>query len=140
MTSLIRRTDAIRTAVSICKAFRCLRLLKLARQYDDSIVLVRALHKSAKAMNPPFFFLAVIVTLMASVCYYGELIAMRSEQTNYRIIDPPFTAIRQAIGLNKGHPEALGFVNETIADLLANGFVADSLKRHGVGDKLSLPR
>lgn len=68
-----------RTAVSICKAFRCLRLLKLARQYDDSIVLVRALHKSAKAMNPPFFFLAVIVTLMASVCYYGELIAMGSE-------------------------------------------------------------
>ena len=65
--------------------------------------------------------------------------AMRSDQPNYRIIDRPFTAIRQAIGLNKGHTEALGFVNETIADLLANGFVADSLKRHGVGNKLSLP-
>ena len=33
----------------------------------------------------------------------------------------------------------MGFVNETIVDLLANGFVADSLKRHGVGNKLSLP-
>ena len=72
-------------------------------------------------------------------CLKPKLIAMRSEQPNYQIIDPPFTAIRQAIGLNKGHCEALGFVNETIAELLANGFVADSLKRHGVGDKLSLP-
>jgi polar amino acid transport system substrate-binding protein len=72
-------------------------------------------------------------------CLKPKLMAVRSDQPNYRIIDPPFTAIRQAIGLNKGHPEALGFVNETIADLLANGFVADSLKRHGVGNKLSLP-
>ena len=63
-----------------CKAFRCLRLLKLARQYEDSIVLVKAFDKSAKAMRPPFFFLTVIVTLMASVCYYGELIAMGSEE------------------------------------------------------------
>ena len=72
-------------------------------------------------------------------CLKPKLMAVRSDQPNYRIIDPPFTAIRQAIGLNKGHPEALGFVNETIADLLANGFVVNSLKRHGVGDKLSLP-
>ena len=66
-------------------------------------------------------------------CLKPKLMTMRSDQPNYRIIDPPFTAIRQAIGLNKGHTEALEFVNETIADLLANGFVADSLKRHGVG-------
>ena len=72
-------------------------------------------------------------------CLQPKLMAMQSDQPNYQIIDPPFTAIRQAIGLNKGHPEALEFVNETIADLLANGFVADSLKRHGVGNKLSLP-
>ena len=72
-------------------------------------------------------------------CLKPKLMAMQSDQPNYQIIDPPFTAIRQAIGLNKGHPEALGFVNETIAVLLANGFVADSLKRHGVGNKLSLP-
>ena len=72
-------------------------------------------------------------------CLKPKLMAMQSNQSNYQIIDPPFTAIRQAIGLNKGHPEALGFVNETIADLLANGFVADSLKRHGVRNKLSLP-
>ena len=32
---------------------------------------------------------------------------------------PPFTAIRQAVGLNKGHAAAFAFVNETVAELLA---------------------
>lgn len=72
-------------------------------------------------------------------CLKPKLMAMREIQPAFQIIDPPFTAIRQAIGLNKGHPEALNFVNKTVADLLANGFVADSLERHGVGGKLSLP-
>ena len=31
-------------------------------------------------MYPPFFFLTVIVTVMASVCYFGELIFMGSEE------------------------------------------------------------
>ena len=72
-------------------------------------------------------------------CLKPKLLAIRETQPAYQVLDPPFTAIRQAIGLNKGHPDALSFVNETVADLLANGFVAGSLKRHGVWDKLSLP-
>ncbi len=72
-------------------------------------------------------------------CLKPKLMEMREDQTDYKIIEPPFTAIRQAIGLNKGHSDVLSFVNEIIADLLANGFVADSLKRHGIVDKLSLP-
>ena len=72
-------------------------------------------------------------------CLKPKLLDMLATDPNLRIIDPPFTAIRQAIGLNKGHPEALAFVNETLRDLLDSGFIADSLERHGVGDKLSLP-
>ncbi len=72
-------------------------------------------------------------------CLKPKLMLIKEAQPTYKIIDPPFTAIRQAIGLNKGHPEALSFINETLDNLLANGFVADSLKRHGVEDKLSLP-
>ena len=72
-------------------------------------------------------------------CLRPKLMAMRESELSYQIIDPPFTAIRQSIGLNKGHPEVLAFINEIVADLLTNGFVADSLKRHGVEDKLSLP-
>ena len=72
-------------------------------------------------------------------CLKPKLLDMVADNPALQIIEPPFTAIRQAVGLNKGHPAALAFVNETVAELLASGFVADSLARHGVADKLSLP-
>ena len=57
----------------------------------------------------------------------------------FRIIDPPFTAIRQAVGIAKNKPEALRFINEIISKLLQNGDIAASLEKHGVNKKLSLP-
>ena len=72
-------------------------------------------------------------------CLKPKLLDMVAANPDLQIVEPPFTAIRQAVGLNKGHPAALAFVNETVAELLATGFVTDSLKRHGVADKLSLP-
>jgi polar amino acid transport system substrate-binding protein len=56
-----------------------------------------------------------------------------------RIIDPPFTAIRQAVGIAKNKPEALRFINEVISELSQNGDIAASLEKHGVNKKLSLP-
>lgn len=72
-------------------------------------------------------------------CLKPKLLEMVKDTPSWRIIEPPFTAIRQAVGLNKGHDRALAFVNETVADLLASGFVSESVQRHGVADKLSLP-
>ena len=72
-------------------------------------------------------------------CLKPKLLDLAAAAPSLRIIEPPFTAIRQAIGLNKGHPEALAFVNQTLTELLDSGFIADSLERHGVGGKLSLP-
>jgi len=57
----------------------------------------------------------------------------------FRIIDPPFTAIRQAVGIAKNKPEVLRFINEVISELSQNGDIAASLERHGVNKKLSLP-
>ena len=57
----------------------------------------------------------------------------------FRIIDPPFTAIRQAVGIAKNKPEALRFINEVISELSQNGDIAASLEKHGVNKKLSLP-
>lgn len=57
----------------------------------------------------------------------------------YRIIDTPFTAIRQAVGIAKGHPEALDFINKVIAELLQKGDIANALRAHAVDKKLSLP-
>jgi polar amino acid transport system substrate-binding protein len=56
----------------------------------------------------------------------------------YRIIEQPFTSINQSVGLQKGHPEALAFLNSLIAELSGNGFIEQALKRHGVAEKLSM--
>lgn len=63
-------------------------------------------------------------------------LAVRDDVT---LINPPFTFIKQAVGMKKGHDDVLAGVNQIIAHLLANGFIADSLTRHDVANKLSLP-
>jgi polar amino acid transport system substrate-binding protein len=55
------------------------------------------------------------------------------------LITDPFTYIKQAVGMKKGYDDVLDGLNWIITHLLANGFIADSLNRHGVADRLSLP-
>lgn len=57
----------------------------------------------------------------------------------FRIIEPPFTGIKQSVGIRKGNPEALRFLDHLIAELIDNGFIEASMKKHGVDRKLSLP-
>jgi polar amino acid transport system substrate-binding protein len=51
----------------------------------------------------------------------------------------PFTYINQAIGIKKGNPEILDFLNGFISKLIKNGFIEQLLKKHKVQDKLSIP-
>ena len=51
----------------------------------------------------------------------------------------PFTAVKQSVGVKKGNPEAVKFLNDLIGKLIANGFIESSLKKHGVEQKLSIP-
>ena len=60
------------SAITLLKALRMLRLLKLSRQYDGSLVIYRALKISLSALGVPFYFLAVAVTLFATLLYYLE--------------------------------------------------------------------
>ena len=57
----------------------------------------------------------------------------------YRIIEHPFTAIRQAVGIAKDQPEAVAFINNIISELLKNGEISARLRAHNVDKKLSLP-
>ena len=57
----------------------------------------------------------------------------------HRLIEPRFTAIKQAVGIKKTDPAVLQFLNNLIATLIQNGFMAALLKAHGVSDKLSVP-
>ena len=57
----------------------------------------------------------------------------------HRLIEPRFTAIKQAVGIKKTDPSVLRFLNNLIANAIQDGFIAASLAAHGVTDKLSLP-
>ena len=57
----------------------------------------------------------------------------------HRLIEPRFTAIKQAVGIKKTDPAVLQFLNNLISILIQKGFIATSLKAHGVADKLSVP-
>ena len=57
----------------------------------------------------------------------------------HRLIEPRFTAIKQAVGIKKTDPIVLQFLNNLIATTIREGFIAESLQAHGVADKLTIP-
>ena len=91
--------------VRVMKALRMLRLLKLARQYDGSIVIYRALRVSISALCVPFFFLAVAVIVFSSFLYYLELEAAGREHSAFESI-----------------PQAIWYM---LVPLTTNGFEAE---------------
>ena len=59
---------------------------------------------------------------------------------DFKIISNPFTYIKQSIGIKKGNPEILDFLNNFISKLIKEGFVESLLKKHNVQNKLSVPK
>ena len=59
---------------------------------------------------------------------------------DFKIISNPFTYIKQSIGIKKGNPEILGFLNEFISKIIKAGYVESLLKKHNVQNKLSIPK
>ena len=55
------------------------------------------------------------------------------------MINSPFTYIKQSIGIKKGAPEILDFLNKFISKLIKEGYVESLLKKHNVQNKLSIP-
>ena len=49
-----------------------------------------------------------------------------------RLIEPPFTAVKQSIGVPKGKPEAIKFINELISSSIKSGWIAARLETHGM--------
>jgi len=68
-----------------------------------------------------------------------KLQADMASHSGYRIIEPPFTAIKQSVGIKKTDPVVMQFINDLIAKAIQDGFIAASLKKHGVDQKLSVP-
>ena len=51
---------------------------------------------------------------------------------------PPFTAVKQSIGLAKGKAESIAFINVLIAQSIENGWIAAQLETHGMTRKLGI--
>ena len=59
---------------------------------------------------------------------------------DFKIITNPFTYIKQSVGVKKGNPEILEFLNGFISKLIREGYIKELLKKHKVLDKLSVPK
>jgi len=57
----------------------------------------------------------------------------------YKILDTAFTSIKQSVGVRKGKPEAVVFINQLIESLIKNNWISERLIYHGVHDKLGIP-
>lgn len=72
-------------------------------------------------------------------CLKPRLIEELKTHPGYRILTPPFTAIKQAIGVAKHHQHVMPFLNDFVQSLLETGQISDLCAAFGVADKLSLP-
>jgi len=69
-----------------------------------------------------------------------KLIEELKLDNDFKIISNPFTYIKQSIGIKKGNPEILDFLNKFISKLIKDAFIEKLLKKHKVQDKLSIPK
>ena len=68
-----------------------------------------------------------------------KLIEEIKTNNDFQIINNPFTYIKQSIGIKKGNPEILDFLNKFITNLIKEGYVENLLKKHNVQNKLTIP-
>ena len=68
-----------------------------------------------------------------------KLIEEMKKNNNYEMIQIPFTYIKQSIGIKKGNPVVLDFINKFISNNIKEGYVKSLLQQHNVEDKLSIP-
>lgn len=69
-----------------------------------------------------------------------KLIDELATNNDFKIIANPFTYIKQSVGVKKGNPEILEFLNGFISKLIREGYIKELLKKHKVQDKLSVPK
>lgn len=55
-----------------------------------------------------------------------------------RILEGQFSAVQQAVGVNKGNPEAAAFLKDFVEEAKASGFVGGLITKHGVEGRLSV--
>ena len=67
-----------------------------------------------------------------------KLLEDLANHSGIRMIDPPFTAVKQSIGVAKGKADSIAFINALIAQSIENGWIAAQLEIHGMTGKLGI--
>jgi polar amino acid transport system substrate-binding protein len=67
-----------------------------------------------------------------------KLLEDMANHSGLRMIDPPFTAVKQSIGVAKGKADSIAFINALIAQSIENGWIAAQLEVHGMTGKLGI--
>lgn len=99
--------------------------------------------KSAKIIRAPSIqmshdlFLENKVDVLAGL--KPKLLQEIKNHRGIRLIDKPFTAVKQSIGLPKGRQDSVVFVNEVIRNSIREGWLTDRLEKHGMALKLKVP-
>jgi polar amino acid transport system substrate-binding protein len=68
----------------------------------------------------------------------SQLVRLETEITGSRILPGQFTAVQQAVAVNKGRAEALAWLTDFVEVSKASGRVAASITAHGVEGQLSV--
>ncbi len=68
----------------------------------------------------------------------SQLVKETKRLPGSRILAGQFTAVQQAVGINKGHPAALAWLEGFVEELKASGQIASLIDEHGVRGELSV--
>ena len=128
----VSNDDVDREAVRIAVSERSAYDLWLTDNFKRAQI-VRA--PSIKAAHKMFF--ENEVNVLASL--KPKLLEDMVNHEGLRLIEMPFTAVKQSVGIAKGKPEAVAFLNALITDLARDGWVATQLRHHDVAEKLGIP-
>lgn len=67
-----------------------------------------------------------------------RLVTEKDKLPGSRILDGQFSAVQQAVGVNKGNDAAYAWLKAFVEDAKANGLIASFIEKHGVQGKLSV--
>jgi len=68
-----------------------------------------------------------------------KLLEELNNNDQFKLIDEPFTFIKQSIGIKKGNSKAMDFINNFVSRKIKDGTIKSLLKKYDLEDKLSIP-
>jgi len=125
--------DVSKAKVKIAVAERSAYDLWLSENFKD-IELIRA----SSIQNSHILFNEGKANVLAGL--KPKLIEELSKNDQLEIIEDPFTFIKQSVGIKKGNPNVIEFLNNFISKLINDGSIDQLLKKYKVDKKLSIPK